>query len=82
MGATMVPNRPCLRTEPELLPLEGLLDIVLSVDFFVFFLVKEADFSLMVLESVIIVEMSVSSPEPSCMTCQESRELRLVADGG
>jgi hypothetical protein len=71
-----------LRTELELSHLEELLDRVLSFDFFIFFLVEEADFSLVALESVVIVEVSASTPKPSCLTCPESRELRLEADGG
>jgi hypothetical protein len=53
-----------------------------SFDFFVFFLVGGATFYLAASESVVIVEVSASVPEPSCLTCPESRELRLVADGG
>ncbi len=82
MGAPTVANLPCLRPEPELSHFEELLDRVLSFDFFIFFLVEEADFSLVASESVVSVEVSASTPEPSCPTCLESRELRLVADGG
>jgi hypothetical protein len=84
VGAAAVANLPCLRTEPELLRLEelNLLDAVFSVDYFVFFLVGGAKFSLAASESVVIMEVSASIPKPSCPTCPESRELRLVADGG
>ncbi len=82
MGATTVTNLPCLRTEPELLHLKEMLDRVLAFDFFIFFLVEEADFSLVASESFVIVEVSASTPKSSCPTCPESRELRLVADGG
>ncbi len=40
-----------------------------------------AKFSLAASESVVIVEVLASIPKPSCPTCPESRELRLVADG-
>jgi hypothetical protein len=80
--AAAVAILPCLRAEPELLHLEELklVDVVFSFNFFVFFLVGGADFSLAVLESVVIVEVSVSVPKTSCPTCPESRELRVVAD--
>ncbi len=78
----MVANLPCLRTEPELSRFKELLDRVLSFGFFIFFLVEEADFSLAASESVVSVEVSASTPGLSCPTCPESRELRLVADGG
>ncbi len=84
MGAAAVANLPCLRTEPDLLRLEELklVDVVFSFNFFAFFLVGGADFSLAELESVVIVELLASIPKTSCPTCPESRELRLVADGG
>ncbi len=83
MGAAAVANLPCLRIEPELLRLEELklVDVVFSFNFFVFFLVGGADFFLAALESVVILDVSVSVSKTSCPTCPESRELRLVADG-
>jgi hypothetical protein len=59
-----------------------LVDVVFSFNFFVFFLVGGEDFSLAALQSVVNVEVLASVPETSCPTCPESRELRLVADGG
>ncbi len=84
MAAAAVANLPCLRTEPELSRLEELklVDVVFSFNFFVFFLVGGEEFSLAALESVIIVEVLASVPKISCPTCLESRELRLVVDGG
>ncbi len=77
-------NLPCLRTDPELLRLEelNLSDAVFSFNFFVFFLSEEAEFSLAAPESTVIVEVPAFNPGPSCLTCPESRELRLVANGG
>ena len=71
-----------MRTKPELSRLEKLLDEVLSFDFYSFFLVVNVDFSLLVSESTVIVEVSASAPEPSCPTCPTSREFKLAADGG
>ena len=71
-----------MRTEPKLSHLEELLDEVLSFDFFGFFLVADVGFSLSASESAIIVEVSASTPEPSCPTCPESREFKLAVDGG
>ncbi len=45
-------------------------------------MVGGAKFSLAASESVVIVEMSAFVPKPSCLTCLESRELKLGVDGG